>query len=207
MVMIEIDRLPGYPTKPVIPLTIDEDGNQVEGSRAYPIPDFEIVSENSISIVDKTFNQIDHKLEMKLIHFLYGPEVLSNRFKAGVSAPRLFLKETFRNNWIDCSQYGNPITTFTSDIKFINTEIKNQMIFKQTHVVDMQHPYFKKISEVSKVLELNNWPWVTLELSIREVRKGDLILNQIQLYEIDLDMKYYIEVDDITPFTAYQLTN
>lgn len=207
MVMIEIDQLPSYPSKLENMVSIDEFGNQTAGPRSYPIPDFDIVSDNHITIIDKTFYQLDPKLTLRIGHFLYGPEILSRRFNSGLDTPRLFLKDSFRNNWIRCSQYGKPITVFTTDTKGINLDVKDQMIFKQSYVVDMQHPYFNKISEVSEVLEISNWPWVTLEMSILVARPGDLILGQIQLFEIDLDMKYYIEVDDVTPFTAYQLTS
>lgn len=206
MFRIELDALPNYPTKPEVPVTIDENGNQVEGPRAYPIPDFSIVDDKSISILDQSFHQLDSKLSLKILHFLYGPEALMSRSSLGKDSPRLFLKNRFRNNWMRCNQYGHPITVFTSDIKGINVDVRDQLFFKQTHIIDLQHPYCRKLMDINKVMSAG-WPWVTLEMSITEVRPGDLILGQIQLYEIDLDMKYYIEVEDTTPFTAYQLTN
>jgi hypothetical protein len=207
MVMIEIDQLPGYPTKRDVPFVMDEFGNLIDGPLSYPIPDFHIVDDKQISIIDKVYHQLDHKLEMKLIQFLYGPSIISKRIEMGVSTPRIFLKGPFRNNWIRCLQYGQPITAFTPDISGIQTSVSNQLVFKQTSVVDIQHPYFQKISEMNKIVDVGTWPWVTLEMSILEIRPGDLILNQIQLYEIDLDMRYYLEVDDITSLTAYQLTS
>ncbi|MCK9532361.1 MAG: hypothetical protein M0R77_17695 [Gammaproteobacteria bacterium] len=206
MVKLEINQLPNYPTRKMIPLMLDEDGKEIDPPKAYPIPDFEIVEEERITILDQSYQQLNHKLALKLIHFLYGPVEITSRFTKGMPSPRLFFKEFQKNNWIGYNQYGNPLTLFTSDIQGLNSTISNQMILSNSYVVDMQHPYCEQIMQVSKEYEILNWPWATLEISLDCVRKGDLILGQIQLYEIDLSVKYYIEIDDITPFTAYHLT-
>lgn len=206
MVKLDIDQLPNYPSRNIVPIMVNEEGQEIAPPKAYPIPDFDIVSDGEIKILDNIFQQIDHKLAMKLIHFLYGPKEMSNRFNRGMDTPRLFFKEYQRNNWIGCGQYGKPLTLFTPDVRGLNVDVTNQMILSNSYVVDTQHPYFEQIVNISKEYEISSWPWATLEVSLDGVRLGDTILGQIQLYEIDLMIKYYIEIDDITPFTAYQLT-
>lgn len=206
MVKIELNDLPGYAIRKETPIRADEDGNILPDIMCYPIPDLDMVCEDTIKIINNQFQMVEPKLALKMLHFLYGPNELSNRYRMGIESPRLYFKESFRNRWLRCSQYGKPITIFTSDIKGLNVDISNQLVFKQSNVVDLQHPYCEKIVEIFKGFEITDWPWMTLEIYISNLRLGDNILGQIQLYEIDLDIKYYIEVDDITPFTVYQLT-
>lgn len=206
MVKLEINQLPNYPSRKHVPLMIDENGREINPPMSYPIPDFEIVNDGKITILDEEYQQVESKLANKLFHFLYGYQEISKRHTMGMPLPRLFFKEYQKNNWIRCSDYGKPLTMFTHDIAGLDHTIVNQMIFANSYVVDTQHPYCEQILNISKEYEIATWPWATLEVSLDKVRKGDLILGQIQLYEIDLMVKYYIEIDDITPFTAYQLT-
>lgn len=206
MVKIDIDQLPNYPVRNIIPIMLDDDGNEIVPPKAYPIPDFPLVSDGNITIMDQSYQQLEPNLTSKISHFLYGPQEYNNRFNRGMTAPRFFFKEYQKNNWIACAQYGRPLTLFTHDSRGLDGTISNQMLISNSYVVDMQHPYCEQILQISKEYEITPWPWATLEISLEKVRKGDIILGQIQLYEIDLGIRYYIEIDDITPFTAYQLT-
>lgn len=206
MVKLEIDQLPNYPARKLVPIMVDEEGHEIQPPMTYPIPDFDIVSDGKITILDQEYQQVEPRLANRLFHFLYGYQEISRRHNMGEPAPRLFFKEFQKNNWIRCSNYGQPLTMFTHDIRGLDNSIKNQMIYSNSYVVDTQHPYCEQILKINNEYEITTWPWATLEVSLDNVREGDLILGQIQLYEIDLLVKYYIEIDDVTPFTAYQLT-
>ena len=206
MEIIELDTLPGYPLKKTAPIEIDENGNHIQ-TMYYPIPELDLVSDNQITIMDTNFKGLTSVLSNQILHYVYGPVQLIQKNMRGDSLPRLFFKNPVTNNRILQKSYNSPFTVFTHDGYGIDTSITNQLVFKRQHLIDMHHPYY---GILNKILEhepkTNDWPWATLEITIDCVRPGDLILGQIQLFEIDLDIRYYIEVEDVSPFTAYCLT-
>lgn len=202
MVQLDIDQLPGYPCR-AIGQTIDAFGN-VERTMSLPIPEFDIVCDNEITIMDNSYAQLSPKLTSQIAHFLYGPQNYVSDLH-GYEVYRLFLKERHRNNWIERNKYNKPVTVFTHMGKNINLDLKNQIVFKREHLIEMSHPYYSDLVDIYRDYENISWPWATLEIEIDQVRIGDNVLGQIQMYEIDLNVRYYIEVADTTPFTAFRI--
>lgn len=205
MVQIELNNLPQY--EPRSSGVIKNYDGEIQTVIGYPIPEFELVDDNKhITIMDSYYQEVSSKLAIQISHFIYGPDQLLNNLLVGNDNPRLFFKDRMKNNWIECSQYGKPITVFTHHSRNINLGIKDQLVYKREHLIDVTHPYFPTLKSIYQDYPDHPYPWATLEMSISEVKVGNQILNQIQLFEIDLNMRYYLEVQDPSPFTAFQIT-
>lgn len=205
MVQIELNNLPNY--EPKSSGMIKSHAGDIVSIMGYPIPELELVDEHKhITIMDEYYQEVVSKLSTQISHFAYGPDQLLNNLLVGNDNPRLFFKNRMKNNWLERSQYGHPITVFTHHSNNINLSVKNQLVYKREHLIDVTHPYFPTLKLIYADYNDHPWPWATLEMSISEIRIGDQILNQIQLFEIDLNLRYYLEVADPSPFTAFQIT-